>query len=848
MACAWSALSFAAPIPVQSFQKDSAGVTFRMRTGVLKLEVCAERTVHVVYSPTETIPEQPEFVVIQKWAPVPFEVKEDAATVSLGTGTMSVRVNRLSGALAFIDAAGKIVLQEPADGGKTMIPATVNNERTFTAQQSFVSPIDEFLYGMAQAQDGVWNWRGLPIELRQLNAQTALPVLISSKGYGLLWDNASLTDFNPVDDQIVLTAKNAAATAPRQGTFTSGDAGDYVFFVKDGDRRNQIGIEMDGAQIGGITNHWVPYTTVAKVHLPANKTVKVRLLGGGDAAKLFARPLGNSTTFRSQVGDKIDYYFFFGPELDDVVSAYRTATGAAPLWPRWAYGFWQCRERYSSQRQLLDVAAQFRQRRIPLDLIVQDWQYWGPHGWGAYQWDESKYPDPAGLLKGLHDQNVKFMISVWSNPARGPVRAELRHSGSIMPGGYIDQCTAQARHIRWKYLNDAFYKIGTDAFWQDATEPGDDGNGMDNNKIQIGSGNRYRNLYPLWANQTVYEGQRATNSAKRVVTLTRSSFPGQQRYAAGIWSGDIGGNWDAFAKQIPAGLNVCLTGLPYWTTDCGGFFRPGSGQFASPDYNELLVRWFQYSAFSPIFRVHGYQTETEMWNYPAAFPTLLKYDRLRYRLIPYIYSMAWKVTNDGYTLMRALPMDFRADEKVYGISDQYMFGSAFLVSPVTAAKATSRELYLPASTSWTNFWTGESTPGGKQIAADAPLDTLPLFIRAGSIVPFGPELQYAAEKPADPLEIRVYPGADGSFTLYEDQGDSYNYEQGVYATIDFKWNDAAKTLTVAARKGEFPGMLKNRTFRIAWVRPGSGVGDTPAPAPDVEIHYTGEAVTIRSAG
>ncbi len=860
--------ALAAPLAVRSAQKDATGVTLKLQTGLLRLEVCDDRTVHVTCSPTDSLPEKKEFVVNRKWTPVPFDWREEAAKFTLQTPRVGVLVDRATGGLTFLDAAGKILLQEPADGGKTISDPkiTAGLPTTYRLQQTFDSPADEHLYGMAECQDGIWNWRGMPIELRQLNTQAAFPVLVSSRGYGLLWDNASLTDFNPVDQETPLSSSNAdpttgptateqlrggsggrgrGATSPRTGTFTTGEAGEYVFFAKGGNRSGEIGIVVDGQTIAHIQNQWVPYTVAGKMTLPAHATVPVRLLGGGGAAKVYARPLGNTTTFRSQAGESIDYYFFSGPNLDDVVAAYRNATGAAPMWPKWAYGFWQCRERYSSSQQIIDTVAEFRTRQIPIDLIVQDWQYWGNHGWGAYEWDTSKYPDAEKLISSLHQQNVKFMISVWSNP-QGKVGADMKSHGFTLPGtDWIDQFNPTARDLRWNYINDAFFKAGTDAWWQDATEPADDGNPMAGKKIFLGSGDLYRNAYPLFANQTVYDGQRAANPEKRVVTLTRSAYPGQQRYATALWSGDINGNWDAFRRQIPAGLNVCLAGLPYWTTDCGGFFRPRD-QYTSDDYADLLTRWFQYSTFCPVQRIHGYQSETEFWKFPKAMDNLVAYDSLRYRLLPYIYSMAWRVTHDGYTMMRALPMDFGSDPKVADIGDQYMFGPAFLVSPVLQPKATTRNLYLPGSEKWINFWTGESVSSGGRADVPAPEEQIPLFIRAGSILPLGPDLQYAGEKSADPIELRVYRGADGAFILYEDEGDSYRYEKGAFATIPMKWNESSKTLTIGDRAGEFSGMLKGRTFRIVWVRPGKGAGAQADQTADVEVRYEGKAIEVKA--
>jgi alpha-D-xyloside xylohydrolase len=852
------------PLPLCAIERDRKGITVKLDPGTLRLAVCSDRILRVSYSRTESIPTRQEFSVVKQWADAPFTVSENDRAVTVSTPQMSVRVDRATGALAFADVSGRAFLKETTTGGKKMTPAKVNGESTFTVEQSFMSPPDELLMGMSQSQDGIWNWRGMPIELRQQNTQTAIPVMVSSKGYGLLWNNASLTEFNPADDEIPLKPQDPAAkddvggpTATEQikgaakkgvsgllahtGTFTSDAAGDYVFFAKNGDRRQALIIEVDGKRIGGIENFWVPYTAVGTVRLPANKSCDVKVIGGGKGVKLFARPLGDTTTFRSQVGDAIDYYVFYGPKLDDVIAGIRTATGEAPMWPKWAFGFWQCRERYSSQKQILDTVADFRKRNIPLDLLVQDWQYWGKYGWGAYQWDERGYPDPKAMIEALHAQNTKFMVSVWSNPS-GPVHDELAEKGLLIgKDKWVDAFDPKAREIRWKYLKEAFFDIGTDAWWQDATEPGDDGNSLNDAKTSMGSGNRVRNAYPLFANRTVYEAQRQETDAKRVVILTRSFYPGQQRYASALWSGDIGSTWDSLRRQIPAGLNACMTGMPYWTTDCGGFFRP-KDQYNSDDFNQLLVRWFQYSTFCPILRIHGFQSETEMWKYPKAYDTLLKYDRLRYRLVPYNYSLAWQVTDKGYTMMRALPMDFPRDAKAMQISDQYMFGPAFLVSPVTTPSTTSRMVYLPGDGQWINFWTGKREKGGQMTEVAAPLDMIPLFVCAGSIIPFGPDVQYAAASPSDPIELRVYRGANGAFTLYDDAGDSYKYEKGERALIPIAWDEASQTLTIGKREGSYPQMQAERTFNIVWVTEGHAVGDTPAESFDAVVHYNGEAV------
>lgn len=456
----------AAPIPVQSFKTGVDDVTFTMSPGTMKLTICSDGIVRVMYSPTKTLPSGQDFVVTNRsWKKLSFKVTEAGGNVTLTTDKLKVAVDKATGAVAFYDVSGNVLLSEPADGGKTMTAATVNGESSFHPEQTFVSPTDEFIYGLGQFQEGIWNWRGMPQQLRQLNTEISLPMIVSSYGYGLLWNNAALTEFNPADTQVALTNKS--------GTFTTTDAGDYAFFVKDGDRRSMIGIQINDQTICAITNMWVTYNLSAKTTLPANTTVSVTVLGGGRNPKIFARPLGNTTTFRSEVGDAIDYYFFYGPTADEIIAGYRQATGVAPLFPEAAYGFWQCRERYSSQQQMLAAAKEFRAKNIPVDFIVQDWQYWGNHGWGAYEWDLNAYPNPTNMIAELHAEHFKYMISVWSNPS-GIVGKALQATlhGLIPHSQWMDVYNPAVRSLRWKYMDSAFFTIGADAWWQDATEPG----------------------------------------------------------------------------------------------------------------------------------------------------------------------------------------------------------------------------------------------------------------------------------------------------------------------------------------------------------------------------------------
>ena len=829
-------------LPILSVRKIDGGAVFTMRPGAMKVQFCNDSIIHVSYAPGDDPPRDASLAVIgcQGQSQPPIKLVETSKDMRLVTDKLVVLVNRDTGALSFLTASGNEILAEPQNGGKAMQKATVNHEDTYHVQQGFLSPPDEALYGMAEGQDGVWNWRGMPIDLINQNIIGGLPVLVSSRGYGLLWDNESLTEFNPMNSNQEIPLNPSS----RSGVFTPPTTGEYVFFAGGGDGAADIGIAVGDRAIHDDVNMWVPYTSVVRTHLTAGETYPVRLLGGGKTAKLYGRQMDDTTVFRSEVGNEISYYFLYGPNIDKVVAGYRSLTGVAPLFPKWAYGFWQCREHYSSQKQLLDAAEGFRSRHIPVDLIVQDWQYWGKWGWGAYQFDPTAYPDPAEMIKKLHQQDFHFMISVWQNP-KGEVLDELaKHHGVIDDTDVVNEFYSQARSIRWQYLKRYMFDIGVDAWWQDGEEVNDK---VRNHRIYVDdlgyvSGNGYNYYAPQVANQAIYEGQRASDPTKRVVQLGKTATLGFQRYAAVTWSGDVHGSWQALSQQIPAGLNLSIGGIPYWTTDTGGFFRP-KDEYSSPDYNHLLVRWFQYSTFCPILRMHGYLTETEMWKFPLAYKYLLMYDEFRYRMLPYIYSEAWRITDGNGTLMRPLVMDFPHDRSVNDIGDQYMFGSAFMVAPITGP-VDSRSVYLPKAKQWTNFWTGQLVDGGQHLNVEAPLQQMPLFIRAGAILPLGSVMEYATQKPDDPIELRIYPGANGSFVLYEDENDNYDYEKGLHATIPFTWNDISKTLTIGQRVGDFPGMRKDRTFKVVLVRPDHGTGLDMTLQPDQIVSYRGNPEAV----
>jgi alpha-D-xyloside xylohydrolase len=563
--------------------------------------------------------------------------------------------------------------------------------------------------------------------------------------------------------------------------------------------------------------------------------------------------------------------------MDQVVGGYRKITGEAPMMPRWAFGLWQSRQRYETAQQILDTLKGFRSRGIPLDNIVQDWFYWKADAWGSHKFDPERFPDPAGLLKSVHDEfHAHFMISVWPKfyPGTDNFNAMQSHGFLYQRDlqekihdwvGYVytfyDAFNSDAGKMFWDQMRRDLLPLGIDAWWLDATEPDLtrtptlQGQREYMHPTALGTGSRMLNAFPLYNSKAVYDGQREAAPDQRVFILTRSGFAGQQRYAASVWSGDITSTWEALQKQIPAGLSFGLSGMPYWSMDIGGFSVPPRFSTHAPkpadvaEWRELNARWFEFGAFVPLFRVHGEFPHREMWEFGGendpTYQAMLKFDRLRYRLMPYIYSLAGDVTQESGTIMRALVMDFPADATAREIGNQYMFGPAILVSPITSYQARSRSVYLPQSTSWYDFWTGASLKGGKKIDAAAPLDAIPLHVRAGSIIPLGPELQYTGEKPADPITLMVYAGHDGEFVLYEDEGLNYNYEKGAFTRIALHWNDSKKTLSIGKREGSFPGMLANRTFNVVLISVNKPVAFSFTPTPDKSIQYHGDAIEVR---
>lgn len=807
--------------------------------------------------------EEREFVIINRPAVPDFKVFESFAQLKLSTNAVNMVFNKQSGVIEFSDKEGKVFLSEKA-GSRKLTENTADGQSCYIAEQSFHSPEDESLFGLGQFQDGHFNLRNITRKLIQVNSQIAIPFLYSSKGYGILWHQYGLTEFNPADHLVSLLKRDTSSgekgevevtttsgtqrvskqQSMHHGTFTVDKEGDYTMMLDLGEMESRHLLVIDGIPLIDQTNIWLPPAASKIIHLKAGEHKVQVVCKASNTPRLSWRPTANETVFRSIHAKSLDYIVFYGNDSDDVIANYRNLTGNVPMLPLWAYGFWQCRERYTSGRHLVETVEEFRKRNLPVDVIVQDWQYWGKYGWGVPKFDETNYPEPEQFIRKIHDLNARFSISVWENlDKKSDVAKPYIANNLFIPNSpWIDIYNPEAQATHWNALNENLFVKGVDSWWMDATEPENDA--LAGKQTFYGLGDFYRLSYPLFVSQAVYNGQRKTDSGKRVTILTRSAFAGQQRFGTINWSGDIGWNWDAYKRQIVAGLNFSLTGMPYWTTDIGGFFRPGRGQYTDVTYHDILTRWFQWGTFNTIFRMHGYQTETEPWKYGSTVENnMRKMMNLRYRLMPYIYSEAWQVSKNGSTMMRPLVMDFSSDSKAVEQPYQYMFGKSMLIAPVTAP-AISWDVYLPKSATWFDFWSGKTFNGGQTVNAAAPPDEIPLFIRAGSIIPMGKLMQYTGEKSNDTLEIRIYSGADGEFSLYEDEGDNYNYEKGKYTIIPFSWNEKTQAFSIGKIQGIYAGSLKKRVFSIVLVKEGNGVG-VNNDGIKKDMIYSGKPITTK---
>ena len=769
----------------QSYQKTNNGIKATTQSVQIELQFFSPTIVRILKTPEGTTVQKTSLSVVKTPEKTDFKITESGNLVTLNSSALNVTLNTQTGRVTFSDLKGNSLFTEK-DYGTQFTPTLDVKKESFTVRQAYMLDKDEAIYGLGQQQNGKLNQRGQKILLQNDNMKICIPFFQSIKGYGVYWDNYAPTTFTD---------------NPQELSFES-------------------------------------------------------------------------------LGDGADYYFMYGGNGDGVVAQMRDLTGQSPMLPLWAYGYWQSKERYKNQEEIVNVVEKYRSLKVPLDGIIQDWRYWGEDSsWNAMSFDKTTYPEPQKMVDKIHNLKAHLMIVAW--PGFGPKTSQYKEltdkkmminfdtwppKSGTKP---YDPYNPAARNIYWNYLNKGVFSFNTDAWWLDSSEP-DHINVKDKDFDQptyLGSYRSVINAFPLEHVKGVYEHQRATTSDKRVCILTRSAFAGQQRFGANSWSGDIVSSWKTLQKQIPAALNFSMTGIPYWNADIGGFFlweQGGSNAFKEKTYHELYVRWLEFGTFTPMMRSHGTDSPREIYQFGNrgdwSFDAIEKYINLRYSLLPYLYSTAWNVSAHSGSIMRALPIDFRSDKNVQNINTEYMFGQSILVAPVTEAmyvnkvdgkttenfsQAKTKKVYLPTGVDWYDFWTGQKLTGGQEIQREAPIDLIPLYVKAGSVLPFGPNVQYAAEKSWDKLEIRIYRGANGEFTLYEDEKDNYNYEKGVFSTIKFNWNDKANTLTIADQKGTFPGMLKTRTFNIVIVDTKNGVGVKPASSFTKTISYNGKSISVK---
>lgn len=772
---------------IRSYKKQPDGVLFLLDKGAMKIRLCMADIVQVQYSIFDSIPAFSSLVVNNPFSQkINFEVSESEKNITVTTHTLTISISRATAAISYLTNSGQLITSEDNAENKTMHEQTVAGIATYSCSTQFNSPEDEALFGLGchPIDTGAMNYKGRNQDMAIKYLTGAVPVLLSSKGFGLLWDNYSASEFY-------------------------------------------------GAEAGNTKFKYV-----------------------------------------SESGKAVNYYFFYGPDFDHIIDLYRQTTGKAPMFPKWSFGLFQSQDRYKSQQEIISVKDNYRNNHIPVDAIVQDWYYWEPLPIGSHVMNAERYPNPKAMVDELHKANIHGMISIWPVFGKGtPNFDALQKMGGLTSitwdnvvthtfDTYYDAHNPKARDLYWEQASDSLVKrYGWDAWWVDQCEP-DNGSLLDERRkaiFSVGKGIDYFNTYSLEHSKGLYKGWRKDIPGKRAFFLIRQAFAGAQRNAITLWSSDISCTFASFKIQVPQGINACASGIPYWTSDIGGYhFHWQAPDWSLPDKQELFTRWFQFGVFCPIFRIHGKGERalfSKNWSDDTK-KTLLDYDKLRYRLLPYIYSLAGRVTKENYTMMRALSFDFRNDAAVYHISDQYMFGPAFLVNPVTEQLYTGKEVtgrhtrnvYLPKETQWYDFWTGRQYKGGQTLEAEAPINIIPLYIKAGSLIPMGPVMEYATQRPADSIELRIYAGADGHFELYEDENDNYNYEKGKSATLTFSWNDKTQQLSISDRKGLFTGMLQRRVFNIVLVNGEHGAGIGAATTADKTITYSGKAMTVSFAG
>ena len=895
----------------------------------IRLQVVGDRIIRVQATAEQSFRSKQSLIIVPQNSKAQYKVEEQGDDLIITTAAMRAVLNEATGQITFYDLKDQVLLKEVAQGGKTFKPFTVPDREIgvdiakvpevqkhgWSWRALFDSPDNEAFYGLGQHQSEELNMKGKNEDLFQYNTKVSVPFVISNKNYGILWDSYSYSRWGNPDDYLQLNrAFKLYDKDGKEGQLT----GTYV--DKNGQKivRGEDSIYFEYAMpetsemvyegyVEAPTNSfyqfilyyagymkiyidgklvvperwrtaWNPnsYKFESAIQKGKKTPIRIEWQPDGDVSYCGLRVAAprseaekNQLSIWSEMSPDMDYYFIAGKNMDEVISGYRTLTGKAPVYPKWVLGFWQSRERYQSSKDIEENMKKFRDLKIPVDNIVQDWNYWKLDSWGSHEFESARYPNPQAMIDSVHALHGRFMISVWPKfydtvknykelDAKGwmyhqAIKDDI-HDWLGFRGSFYDAYDAGARKMFWRQMDENLYtkyKFGIDAWWMDASEP----NVRDctpmwyrkalSGPTALGTATEYFNAYSIVNADAIYNGQRSVNPNQRVFLLTRSGFAGAQR------------------AQMTAGLNYSMAGLPFWGMDQGGFCvenryvaaqqefdKTGKENADLKEWRELQARWNQFGCFVPLYRAHGQWPLREVWNIaPAdhpAYKTIVAYDKLRYRLMPYLYSMAGMVHLKDYTMMRGLVMDFNGDEKVLDIKDQWMFGSALMACPVGEYQKYSREVYLPKQKGWYDFYTGAYHAGGQTIVADAPYDKIPVFIPEGAILPIGPEMQWSDEKKPELIDLYVYAGKDGSYTLYEDEGTNYNYEKGKYAVIDFKYDDARKQVTIGARKGSFDGMLQKRRFNIILVDQKKQQGVNLAKSPKGKVvKYAGQAMTVK---
>ena len=889
----------------------------------VRLQVISPEIVRVTVSPDGKFNDRKSLAVLPQKGCTDYEMSDAMGKVHLTTSKLAVDVYKANGEVNFYRADGTPLALE---GHTSFTPTEVEGKKAWSTSVSFADAENEAFYGLGQHQAGELDHKGRNEELYQYNTKISVPMVVSNKGYGILFDAYSYSRWgNPEpyrqlgevfdlelegtyyrkeispraslgrndilvqkEDSLYYENEFAIKNLPEgpfskvvyEGTITAKESGKYCF--------TQYYAGFQTTWIGGMevmSRRWRPawnpnsYKYTVELEKGVKTPLKIVWEPDGDVsyiglrvAPLISEEEQQRLTFSSEFEPSVDYYFVQGGNYDGVIKGYRQLTGKAQVMPKWVLGFWQSRERYATQEDLVETLAEMRRRHIPVDNIVQDWQYWKDDQWGSHEFDETRYPDPEKMLDDVHAMNARFMISVWPK-----FYTNTEHYKELKDAGYAythaeedgltdwlghrqsfyDAYAEGGRKMFWRQMDETLYsRYGKkiDAWWMDASEPNlRDCLPMDYFKwlispTALGPSTEYLNAYSLVNAMAIYDGQRSVDPDKRVFLLTRSGFAGLQRYSTASWSGDIGTSWTDMRMQMAAGLGYSMSGLPFWGMDIGGFSVMSKfySHENADEWQELQTRWHQFGTFVPLFRTHGQWPRRELWNIAPegseAYESILWYMRLRYRLMPYLYSLAGAVHFEDATIMRGLPMDYPDDPEVRDLSDQWLLGPALMPCPVYEYKARSRSVYFPMGL-WYDFYTGRPMAGGKRFTVDAPYGRMPLYVRAGSILPIGPEMEWTSEKPADDILLVVYAGADASFTLYEDDGLTYGYEKGAYSTIGLEWDDASRTFTIGERKGSFPGMLQTRRFRVVVADREHPFAYDPSAA-GVAVDYDGKTCTL----